>query len=98
MAEINQSKAATLYKVIDSSEFYRGHAVWENRSLMNVAFRLADPDLEPLFLKTAVENGFYGLDGHRSIGGLRASLYNAVTQCGVEALAAFMLDFQQSYG
>lgn len=98
MAEINQSKAATLYKVIDSSEFYRGHAVRENRSLMNVAFRLADPDLEPFFLKTAVENGFYGLDGHRSIGGLRASLYNAVTQSGVEALAAFMLDFQQRYG
>ena len=98
MAEINQSKAATLYKVIDSSKFYRCHAVRENRSLMNVAFRLADPDLEPLFLKTAVENGFYGLDGHRSIGGLRASLYNAVTQCGVDALAAFMLDFQQRYG
>lgn len=99
MAEINQSKATTLYKAIDDSNgFYQGHAVREYRSVMNVAFRLADPDLEPLFLKTAVENGFYGLDGHRSIGGLRASLYNAVTQSGVEALAAFMQDFQQRYG
>ncbi|MBN3878067.1 MULTISPECIES: phosphoserine transaminase [unclassified Nostoc] len=99
MAEINQAKAATLYKVLDESGgFYQGHAIREYRSLMNVTFRLADPNLEPLFLKTAVENGFYGLDGHRSIGGLRASLYNAVTQSGVEDLAAFMVDFQQCYG
>ncbi|MBW4598018.1 MAG: phosphoserine transaminase [Brasilonema angustatum HA4187-MV1] len=99
MAEINKAKAATLYKVLDESGgFYQGHAVQEWRSLMNVAFRLADRDLERLFLKTAVENGFYGLDGHRSIGGLRASLYNAVTQSGVETLAAFMVDFKQRYG
>ncbi|MEH1926167.1 phosphoserine transaminase [Nostoc sp.] len=99
MAQINQAKAATLYKVLDESGgFYRGHAIREYRSLMNVTFRLADPNLEPLFLKTALENGFYGLDGHRSIGGLRASLYNAVTQSGVEVLAAFMVDFQQRYG
>lgn len=99
MADINATKAATLHKVLDESGgFYRGHAVQEYRSVMNVAFRLADRNLEPVFLKTAVENGFYGLDGHRSIRGLRASLYNAVTQSGVEALAAFMVDFQQRYG
>ncbi|MBW4632293.1 MAG: phosphoserine transaminase [Iphinoe sp. HA4291-MV1] len=99
MAKINATKAATLYKVLDESGgFYQGHAVREYRSVMNVAFRLANRDLERLFLKTAVENGFYGLDGHRSIGGLRASLYNAVTQSGVEALAGFMHDFQQRYG
>lgn len=99
MADINATKAATLYKVLDESGgFYRSHAVHKYRSVMNIAFRLANPNLEPLFLKTAVENGFYGLNGHRSIGGLRASLYNAVTQSGVEALAAFMLNFQQRYG
>lgn len=90
---INRKKANMLYRCIDESEFYRGTAHPESRSMMNVTFRLPTPELEQKFLKESVENGFVGLKGHRSVGGCRASIYNAVTVESVEKLVTFMRDF-----
>jgi phosphoserine aminotransferase len=96
MAEINRSKAQLLYSVLDRSDnFYSGRAAVADRSEMNVAFNLATPELEQRFLAQAQAAGFSGLGGHRSIGGLRASIYNAVTLSAVEQLAGFMQDFQR---
>jgi phosphoserine aminotransferase len=96
MAEINRSKAQLLYSVLDRSDnFYRGRADTCDRSEMNVAFNLATPELEQRFLAQAQAAGFSGIGGHRSIGGLRASIYNAVTLSAVEQLAGFMQDFQR---
>lgn len=98
MAEINRNKAHKLYALLDSSQgFYVGHSSESDRSLMNVAFRIRSRDLEPVFLREAESCGFHGLEGHRSIGGLRASLYNAVTIDAVEALCGFMEDFRSRY-
>jgi len=95
----NQAKAELLYSTIDASgEFYRGCAERGSRSLMNVTFRLADEELEKAFIKQAGEAGFVGLKGHRSVGGLRASIYNAVPYESCEALAQFMKQFQQRNG
>lgn len=95
----NQAKAGLLYSTIDASgEFYRGCAEHGSRSLMNVTFRLADEELEKAFIKQAGEAGFVGLKGHRSVGGLRASIYNAVPYESCEALAQFMKQFQQRNG
>jgi len=95
MARINAAKARTLYEVLDASDdFYRGHARTEDRSVMNVSFNLPSPELEQRFLAEARDAGFSGLNGHRAIGGMRASLYNAVTQEAVDRLAAFMDDFR----
>ncbi|TQR45015.1 3-phosphoserine/phosphohydroxythreonine transaminase [Paenibacillus popilliae] len=95
----NQAKAELLYSTIDTSgEFYRGCAERGSRSLMNVTFRLADEELEKAFIKQAGEAGFVGLKGHRSVGGLRASIYNAVPYESCEALAQFMKQFQQRNG
>ncbi|WPL18569.1 Phosphoserine aminotransferase [Thiorhodovibrio winogradskyi] len=94
MARINQRKAARLYQVIDKSQgFYRGWAPGAHRSEMNVVFNLATPELEAAFLRQSSEAGFSGLQGHRSLGGIRASIYNAVTESAVETLADFMQDF-----
>ena len=96
MAERNREKAALIYKEIDESDgFYRGHAQKESRSLMNITFRLPDPDLEKKFVEESTANGLIGLKGHRSVGGLRASLYNAMTLEGAQALAAFMREFRE---
>jgi phosphoserine aminotransferase len=96
MEAINRSKAELLYRVVDASDgFYRGHAAAADRSLMNVAFKLASPELERRFLAESQAAGFSGLAGHRSLGGLRASLYNALTLAAVEKLAGFMTDFQR---
>ena len=99
MARRNRSKAQMLYRVLDESGgFYRGHALPESRSCMNVTWRLADPQLEPLFLEQASDAGFMGLGGHRSVGGLRASLYNAVSPASCRALADFMEEFLRCRG
>jgi phosphoserine aminotransferase len=97
MAKCNQQKAKLIYDIIDRSDgFYKGWAAKENRSLMNISFALADRTLESAFLQAAHQLGFEGLSGHRSIGGLRASLYNAVHLSACEKLASFMHNFQHS--
>lgn len=96
IAKNNEEKAALIYNVIDNSNgFYFGHAEEESRSLMNITFRVADEELEKKFLAEAKEAGFVGLNGHRSVGGCRASTYNAVPREACQALADFMVKFQQ---
>lgn len=98
-AERNRTKADRLYGAIDASGgFYRGHAQVESRSRMNVTFRLADSDAEAAFVAEAAEAGLVGLKGHRSVGGVRASLYNSLEIEAVEALVSFMADFQRRRG
>lgn len=97
MAERNQRKAVVIYDVIDKSGgFYRGHAEPGSRSLMNVTFRLPDEALEKRFLAQAAEAGMVGLPGHRSVGGVRASIYNAMPLEDCQALASFMTEFQRT--
>ena len=98
MARINREKAGLLYGAIDSSDFYRGTTDRGSRSLMNVTFRLPDEALEKKFVADAAEAGLGGLKGHRSVGGCRASLYNAVTVEAVKALTAFMAEFERKAG
>jgi phosphoserine aminotransferase len=94
----NSEKAALIYNVIDASGFYRGHAHSDCRSLMNVTFRLPGEDLEKQFVSEATKAGLDGLKGHRSVGGIRASIYNAFPREGVEALVAFMKEFERTHG
>ncbi|MCA1809183.1 MAG: 3-phosphoserine/phosphohydroxythreonine transaminase [Kiritimatiellia bacterium] len=94
----NAEKAARLYAVIDAGGFYRGTAAPEYRSDMNVTFRLPTEDLEKQFLKQAEELRLQGLKGHRSVGGVRASIYNAMPEAGVEALCGFMREFEAKNG
>ena len=98
IAAVNQRKAATLYAEIDRSGFYRGTAHKDCRSLMNVTFRLPTEDLEKQFVKDATAAGLDGLKGHRSVGGMRASIYNAFPEDGVDALVAFMREFERTRG
>ncbi len=98
MAAINQSKAAMLYRTIDESGFYHNPIERQSRSLMNVPFTLADDKLDSAFLAEAEAADLLNLKGHRSVGGMRASLYNAVEQSSVEALCVFMKDFERRYG
>jgi phosphoserine aminotransferase len=99
IAEINEKKAKIIYDAIDSSDgFYSGHAEAAARSLMNVTFRLPTEELENKFLTEATANGFDGLKGHRSVGGVRASIYNAFPTEGVESLVGFMHDFTHRNG
>ncbi len=98
MAERNAGKAARLYACIDGSNFYRSPVPLENRSIMNVPFTLPDPSLDGEFLRLAGERGLLNLKGHRSVGGMRASLYNAVPKVAVDALVEFMTEFQNEYG
>jgi phosphoserine aminotransferase len=98
MAAVNRKKAATLYDLMDNDGFYRGTAAADSRSLMNVTFRLPSEDLEKRFVAEALENGLGGLKGHRSVGGCRASIYNAVSLAAVEALAQFMKEFARRNG
>jgi phosphoserine aminotransferase len=98
MDEINRKKAQTLYDIFDGSAFFNGTADADSRSLMNITFRLPDEELEKQFVEEATKNGFGGLKGHRSVGGCRASIYNATTLAAVEALADFMKMFEQKYG
>jgi phosphoserine aminotransferase len=99
MHKINLEKANLVYNAIDSSGgFYRGHAVPAARSIMNVPFRMASEELEELFLKEAKKAEFVGLKGHRSVGGLRASIYNALPIKSAQALATFMDEFKRKNG
>lgn len=99
MAQRNEAKANLLYSTIDSSGgFYSGHAELASRSKMNVTFRLPTEDLENQFAKEAAKAGLDGLKGHRSLGGMRASLYNALPHPAVEALTQFMREFQRKNG
>jgi phosphoserine aminotransferase len=94
----NEAKAGLLYNAIDATDFYRGHAAREARSLMNVTFRLPTEDLEKQFVQEATAARLDGLKGHRSVGGLRASIYNAFPRAGVEALVEFMKEFERKNG
>jgi phosphoserine aminotransferase len=98
IATVNERKAATLYAEIDRTGFYRGTAHTECRSLMNVTFRLATEDLENRFIKQSTAAGLDGLKGHRSVGGMRASIYNAFPEDGVDALVVFMREFERKEG
>jgi phosphoserine aminotransferase len=98
MGERNRAKAGRLYAAIDGSGFYRNPVARECRSWMNVPFTLADPALESTFAAEARGAGLINLEGHRSVGGMRASLYNAMPPEGVEALIEFMKDFEHRYG
>lgn len=98
MDAINERKAAKLYGAIDASDFYSNPIVPANRSRMNVPFVLADASLNDVFLSEAVDAGLLNLKGHRSVGGMRASLYNAVPEAAVDALVNFMGDFEKRRG
>jgi phosphoserine aminotransferase len=98
IAVANERKAAKLYAEIDRTGFYRGTAHKNSRSLMNVTFRLATEDLEKLFIKESTAAGLDGLKGHRSVGGMRASIYNAFPEEGVDALVEFMRAFEKKHG
>ncbi|HEY7377888.1 MAG TPA: 3-phosphoserine/phosphohydroxythreonine transaminase [Steroidobacteraceae bacterium] len=98
MAEVNRAKSAKLYAAIDGSSFYRNPVAQECRSWMNVPFTLARPELDQQFLSEAKAAGLTNLEGHRSVGGMRASLYNAMTLAGVNALVEFMQDFARKNG
>ena len=94
--KINKKKAALLYQAIDATPFYRGHARPDSRSLMNITFNLPNGDLEAKFVKEATAVGLDGLKGHRSVGGIRASIYNAFPVEGVEKLVDFMTAFEKA--
>ncbi|MBU2514404.1 3-phosphoserine/phosphohydroxythreonine transaminase [bacterium] len=96
--KINEKKAAYLYQVLDESGFYTGHAHKDHRSIMNVTFNLPSPELLNRFLKGSGDAGLTALKGHRSVGGARASIYNAMPMEGIEALASFMKEFERTNG
>ena len=98
ISRLNQRKAAMLYSEIDRTGFYRGTAQVESRSLMNITFRLPSEELEKTFDRQASAAGFDGLKGHRSVGGLRASIYNAFPEEGVAGLVDFMREFERTHG
>ena len=99
IAALNRKKADRLYQVIDASGgFYKGLAAPHSRSTMNVTYRLPSAELESLFLQHALQADMVGLQGHRSMGGIRVSIYNAVSFEAVDQLATFMQSFQQRWG
>ena len=98
MAEVNARKAQKLYAAIDASDFYTNPVALDCRSRMNVPFILADDGLDKTFLEESAAAGLTNLKGHRSVGGMRASIYNAVTEDAVDALIGFMAEFERKYG
>ena len=98
MERENEDKARLLYDAIDATDFYRGHAGADARSTMNVTYRLPSEELEKKFTAEATAQGLDGLKGHRSVGGIRASIYNAFPREGVEALVSFMKEFERKNG
>ena len=94
MKELNEKKAKILYDFLDQSELFKGTVVPEDRSLMNVPFVTGDADLDAKFVSEAKAAGFENLKGHRTVGGMRASIYNAMPMEGVEKLVAFMKKFE----
>ena len=91
----NEKKAAILYNYLDESHLFHGTVVKEDRSLMNVPFVTGDKEMDAKFVKAATEAGFVNLKGHRTVGGMRASIYNAMPIEGVEKLVAFMKEFEK---
>lgn len=98
MAEINERKAGKLYAAIDGSDFYGSPVAINNRSLMNVPFTLKDAELDKVFLEEAAKQNLVTLKGHRSVGGMRASIYNAMPEAGIDALVKFMGEFAAKHG
>jgi len=98
IAEVNRRKAEKLYAAIDGSTLYANPVAVANRSKMNVPFTVSDPDLEREFLAGAKDAGLVNLKGHRSVGGVRASIYNAMPEAGVDALVSFMKEFEDRHG
>lgn len=99
MEKLNQEKSSLLYSALDNSNgFYRGHAQLKDRSIMNVTFNLPNDDLQAKFISEAGQNDLVALKGHRSVGGIRASIYNAMPLAGAKALADFMSSFAESNG
>jgi phosphoserine aminotransferase len=98
MEKINREKAGLLYGMMNQSGFYTGTAAEDSRSLMNITFRLPSEELEKRFVAEALENGLGGLKGHRSVGGCRASIYNATGMDALKALVDFMADFEKRAG
>jgi phosphoserine aminotransferase len=96
MAEQNRAKAQLLYDYLYDSDFFRGTAQADSRSLMNVCFRGPSEELEAKFISEATKRGLDGLKGHRSVGGMRASIYNACPRKSVEALVDFMKEFEHA--
>jgi phosphoserine aminotransferase len=96
MAERNEEKARSLYDYLDSSDFFRGTAQTDSRSRMNICFRAPTEELEERFVKEAAKRGLDGLKGHRLVGGMRASIYNACPRASVDALVAFMKEFERA--
>ena len=95
MKQRNEEKAKILYDYLDSSKLFKGTVVPEDRSLMNVPFVTGDKEMDAKFVKEATEAGLVNLKGHRTVGGMRASIYNAMPKAGVEALVAFMKKFEE---
>jgi len=98
LGNLNKQKADILYQILDSSDFYRGTVEKDSRSIMNVTYRLPSEELEKKFIAQATEQKMIGLKGHRSVGGIRASLYNAVSLEAVQGLADFMKKFEKENG
>ncbi|MCJ8339615.1 MAG: 3-phosphoserine/phosphohydroxythreonine transaminase [Pseudomonadales bacterium] len=96
--KINRRKAAKLYQVIDGSGFYYNKIAVANRSIMNLPFNIVDSELDAKFLQQSTEAGLLNLKGHKAVGGMRASIYNAVSEKSVDALVDFMRDFESRYG
>lgn len=94
MKEMNEAKAKILYDFLDSSKLFKGTVVKEDRSLMNVPFVIGNEEMEAKFIKEATAEGLISLKGHRTVGGMRASIYNAMPIEGVKKLVAFMKDFE----
>jgi len=93
--QINKQKASLIYGIIDNSDIYHGTTEMNSRSLMNITFRLPDKKTEERFLAEATQNGLHGLKGHKSVGGCRASLYNAISIDSVRKLVTFMQEFEK---
>ncbi|HEX2951470.1 MAG TPA: 3-phosphoserine/phosphohydroxythreonine transaminase [Armatimonadota bacterium] len=98
LEKINEGKANAIYEVLDSSDFWKPCAAKESRSTMNITWRLGDEELEKLFVSEAKAQGMEGLKGHRSVGGIRASIYNACPRESIDTLVAFMKDFEKQHG
>ena len=96
--KVNKEKADMIYKIVDSTDFYRATAREDSRSIMNITFRLPSEDLEKKFVSEATAARMVGLKGHRSVGGIRASIYNAMSLDGVKVLVGFMKDFEKKNG
>jgi len=96
--KINNEKAAMIYSIIDSSDFYRNPVTKNARSRMNIPFTIVNPELDPIFLAQAKEHGLINLEGYRAVGGMRASIYNGLPLEGVKVLCEFMSDFEKKYG